>query len=67
MGQKGGAGETAAPPKKKNWGNLDFLGSKRNLGKVNFSRRLHVCVRVVVCLFVFFFKRESYFKLKSAW
>ena len=28
-------------------GNLDFLGGKRNLGKANFSRSLHVCVSLV--------------------
>ena len=50
------------PPQ--NLGCLNCLGSKRNLGKVNFYRSLHVCVRVVV---VFFLKIDIfYFKLKSA-
>ena len=46
----------AAP---QNLGSLDFLGSKRNLGKANFKRSLHVCV-CVVCLF-FFSKREIFY------
>ena len=32
----GERGAAAPPPPKKNLGNLDFLGSKRNLGKANF-------------------------------
>ena len=43
------------------WGNLDFFGSKTNLGKSNFSRNprsLHVCVCVRV--FFFFLQREIF-------
>ena len=40
----------AASPQ--NLDNLDFLGSKRNLGKANCKRTFHVCVRAV-----FFFRR----------
>ena len=38
-----------------NLGSLDFLGSKRNLGKANFLTKFAcICVRVVVV----FFRRE---------
>ena len=58
----GGQGGAAALPPR-NLGNLEFLGSKRNLGKADFERSLHVCVRVVA----FFFRREIFYcKLKSA-
>ena len=40
----GGRGGKAAFPQ--NFDNLDFLGSKRNLGKANFKRTLHVCARI---------------------
>ena len=44
---RGGRGAAAT----QNLGYLDFLGSKRNLGKANFNRSFHVCVRVVVAFF----------------
>ena len=46
----------------KELGNLDFPGSKRNLGKANFKRSLHECVSVVV---VFFFDQRYHFPFKT--
>ena len=48
MGQGAGGGGGGCSPQN--------LGSKRNLGKANFSRSLHVCVHVV-----FFFFEEKHF------
>ena len=42
IGQGGGGARGLQPPQ--NLGNLDFLGSKRNLGKANFKRTFHVRV-----------------------
>ena len=46
---RGGSGGLQPP---QNLGCLNCLGSKRNLGKANFYRSLHVCERVVVVFFL---------------
>ena len=67
----GGQGGAAAPPPR-NLGNLEFLGRKRNLGKL-ISKEVCMCVCMCVCvlllllLLLFFSKRDIFYcKLKSA-
>ena len=59
MSRDGGGGGWAAAPPPQNLGNLDFLGSERNLGK---AKSAHVYVRVF-----FFVPREVFFIFVIAW